>query len=240
MLSHKGRVRRWTFGSRLSTGVIGGEHELHEMLPFFLLFSKRVLFFYGFCFFGFPFFLLSSFLFFLLEKEKIENWNPMKSGIGPPSPGTVDPNLALLTTLATNMEPSLTSTGSNIETLEPYESLNTNKAVISTTVGWQVKGKGETIYLDSIPLEENYEAIAHEFGKIGDIKEIRVRLASDKNAWETWITYHNQEDALKACQEVQANSKNIRCCLVEKPPGKLDIYKPSERRETNLISPGSP
>ena len=76
MLSGKGRVRRWTFGSQLSTGVVGKEHGLHEMLT--LCFRILKAGFLCFLFFGFPFFLLPSFLFFLLEKEKIENWNIWK------------------------------------------------------------------------------------------------------------------------------------------------------------------
>ena len=99
----------------------------------------------------------------------------MKSGIGPPSPGTRDPNLAPVTTYAMDMESPSTSTGSSVATLEPYESIITRNSETSNK-----SGTGNSIYIDSIPLEENYQSIANEFGKFGIVKEIRVRLASQK------------------------------------------------------------
>ena len=158
----------------------------------------------------------------------------MKSGIGPPSPRTLDLNLAPVTTYTVNMESPSTSTGSSVATLEPYESIITRNSDTSNK-----SGTGNSIYLDSIPLEENYQSIANEFGKFGTLKEIRVRLLSRKKAWEAWITFFNQENASKAFKEIQANVENANCFLVEKLPGKLDVYKPCEWRETNSISPGS-
>ena len=62
MLSRKVRVRRWTLGSRITTGLLGEELELHELRCFFI-FSRLVLFFYGFCILFFLFFFcLFSFL----------------------------------------------------------------------------------------------------------------------------------------------------------------------------------
>ena len=103
---------------------------------------------------------------------------------------------------------------------------------------YKIKGSGNTIYVEPIPLEQNYENIAEAFNKFGQVKEIRVKLVSRKQVWEAWITYSVQENALKACKEIQSNVENVNCSLVEKPPGKLDVYKPSEWKEISPTSLG--
>ena len=82
----------------------------------------------------------------------------------------------------------------------------------------QGKGAGNSLYLESIPLSQSYETVAKAFGKFGQVKEIRVSLVSQKQVWEDWVTFLNQDDALKACREMQCTMENANCFLVEKTP----------------------
>ena len=123
MLSRKGRVRRWTLGSQLTTGVIGGEHELHEMLALFFLVHKAGFVFLWFLFFWFSFFSFVFFSFFPFPKGKNRKLGTMKSVDGPPSPGSLDPIKAQVTTPAGQLDPP-PSSRTSISTLEPYELRN--------------------------------------------------------------------------------------------------------------------
>ena len=134
----------------------------------------------------------------------------------------------LLTTHATNPDPASNSSCSSIKTLEPFELETTSGKVIQANSSSQVKGTGNSVYLDSIPLNQNFDSIAKEFGRFGPVTEIRVKLASQKQTWETWITYSNQEDAHKVCQEILNKVENVKCLLVKKPPANLDTYRPTE------------
>ena len=61
---------------------------------------------------------------------------------------------------------------------------------------------------------------------------------SHKQVWEAWVTFFNQEDALKAYKEILSNVEYANCQIVEKSPSKLDIYKPEEWKEASRTNPG--
>ena len=162
----------------------------------------------------------------------------MKSVLRTPSPGPLDSTTTQMTTHAMYLEPLSTSSGSNISTLEPYEVINNAEKSRNANSSCQAKGTGSSVYIEPIPLEQNYESIAMEFGKFGHILEIRVNLMSQKQTWEAWITYSNQEDAIKVCNEIKSNAENAKCSLIEKPPGNLDIYRPNEWKEASSTTLG--
>ena len=64
-------------------------------------------------------------------------------------------------------EPPPTSSGSSISTLKPYEVINNAEKTRDVKSSCQAKGDGSSVYIELIPLEQNYESIATEFGEFG-------------------------------------------------------------------------
>ena len=164
----------------------------------------------------------------------------MKSG-DPPEPKPPDASKAvspgsskdaLLTTPAQNLElPSAPC--SSVATLEPFdESVIRNvEAPATTSSCMKVRHSGQKIlYLKSITLDSSYGHLAEEFRKYGCVTEIRMKLVTEKQVWEAWIAFAKHEEALRACKE----TRFVNCSLVDKPPGKLEIYKPTEWNEESL------
>ena len=142
-----------------------------------------------------------------------------------PSPGSPDPKMTPSTTLATHLETPL-APGSGLATLEPFESVirNVEASAASSSCKSKRPSGQKILYLKSVALENSYEHLSAKFGNFGEVVEIRLRLNDEKKVWEAWITFSRHEEALRACNE----SGNESCSLVDKTPGRLDVYRPAE------------
>ena len=157
-----------------------------KCLHCFFLILEATFVFLWFLFFCFPFFLLSSFLFSLFEKGKNRKLECMANVSGPPFPGPLDSTKIQVTTWARKLDPFLSSSGSSITTLEPLEQNQSRIEAASGNDSYEKEGSWNTIYVEEIPLENNYDIIAEIFSEFGQIKELQVRL-SWKQVWEAWI-----------------------------------------------------
>ena len=89
-------------------------------------------------------------------------------------------------------------------------------------------GNLRILHIEDIPLQNNYETIAHVFGKYGNINEIRM---SYKNMWDAWISYKECENAFKASLDINKiliDNCKIKGALCENVPPHMFAYKPSE------------
>ena len=90
-------------------------------------------------------------------------------------------------------------------------------------------GKLRTLHIEDIPLQNNYESIAHVFGKYGNIVEIRMDYKNNK--WDAWISYKEYENAFKASLDVNnilIDNSKIKGALCENAPPHMFAYKPNE------------
>ena len=106
-----------------------------------------------------------------------------------------------------------------------FSVVNTFEPFIPSTGGKSI------LYLTPISLEKSYDSILNDFREYGVVKEIRVRMTENFQAWEVWVSFSNSEEAGTALSEYQKLQSNVNCFLVETPPGSLDVYYPCNPEE---------
>ena len=100
-------------------------------------------------------------------------------------------------------------------------------------------GKLNILHIHNIPIRNNYESINTLFSSYGTIKEIRMKLMTNK--WDAWISFSKSEDAFKACcslTELIIDNSKIDGALADKVPQNLDIYKPQDWASNDMNNNG--
>ena len=81
------------------------------------------------------------------------------------------------------------------------------------------------LFVEFLPLTFSYDLIYKEFSSFGCIKEIRNRLSTNAQFWETWIIFVTADEAFRASAEY-TSSVGVRCSLVAEYPYNVDVYVP--------------
>ena len=173
----------------------------------------------------------------------------MEDEIKPPSPGHSDASPLLLSTSDTDLDnvlgvslscnaPSgalpnvvdsglapdnpvlcvsdgVTSAKSPLVTLEPF--------VVSDCIP---KGNENILFVESLPVDMNFESITKEFEAFGSISEIRLKLGHNYLSWQVWLVFNSHKEALHAYSEC-LKRKSRTCSLADKVPPGLKVYYPS-------------
>ena len=104
-----------------------------------------------------------------------------------------------------------------------HKKVKTNKAAIISNLS--------ILHVEEIPVETDYETIANVFGLFGTIKEIRMNFQAVKQKWDAWVTFADQESALKSSMKIGGVSlcgSSVKGALTDKVPRGLDIYRPAD------------
>ena len=156
-----------------------------------------------------------------------------RSPTDPPSPGTSENPLALLTTSGTLKDNSLNSTSdlSVDESGMVKENAKSDEKSKSLIVTWDMyepfRGDEDILFLDSIPTDMSYDIITQEFGVYGKIKKISLELVESLEYYHVWIFFATHKDALRAYDSCSTSGK-FTCKLQKTAPSTGDVFYPSD------------